>query len=287
MPTSISHASGLVAGGGLCYQAGDGLPVYRFQALKEDPLLVHAVFTRLGGVSRPPYAALNLGYSVGDDPEAVERNHHRMYRALGIRREQSVTCHLTHGADALLVTAAQRGQVAGRGDVLITADPDTYLSMRFADCVPILLYHPVRRAVGLAHAGWRGTVQNVAGAAVAAMASRLGCLPENITAVVGPAIGPCCYEVSEEVIHAFKASFSNQDMALSGGEGRPLFSRRNGRHAHLDLWEANRRQLAAAGVGRIVEAGLCTACHLDHFFSHRAERGRTGRFGVVIGYRSG
>jgi hypothetical protein len=76
-------------------------------------------------------------------------------------------------------------------------------------------------------------------------------------------------------------------MALSGGDGRPLFSRRNGRHAHLDLWEANRRQLAAAGVGRIVEAGLCTACHLDHFFSHRAERGRTGRFGVVIGYRSG
>jgi YfiH family protein len=272
-------------GDGLCYEYAEALPVYRFAPLKEDVRLVHAVFTRSGGVSLEPWASLNLGHTVGDDPSAVQINHDRVYRALGINPVQSVTCHLRHGAEVLSVTPAQGGGVLGPADGLITAHRGVYLTMRFADCAPILLYDPVRGAVGLAHAGWRGTVQNVAGATVRAMVSRLGCSSRHITAVIGPAIGPCCYQVGREVIQAVRTGLEGG--IFGGDEVDGLFTRRNGNNAHFDLWEANRRQLAAAGVGRVVVAGICTACHTDQFFSHRAEAGRTGRFGVVIGYRDG
>jgi YfiH family protein len=270
------------ANDGLRYEHAGRLPVCRFQQLNEDPALMHAVFTRQGGVSAPPYKSLNLGHTVGDDPVAVEVNHDRVYQAMGTSRSRAVTCHLTHSADVLPVTAADRGQVVGQGDAMISADAGVYLSMRFADCVPILLHDPVRRAIGLAHAGWRGTVKNVAKSVVQAMVNSLGCSPENITAVIGPAIGPCCYQVGEDVIQAVEAIFPHISASDNSAQ---LFSRRNGRYAYFDIWEANRRQLKRAGVGQLVVSRLCTACHTDHFFSHRAERGKTGRFGVVIGYR--
>jgi YfiH family protein len=276
---------GVSPGDSLRYEHAGKLPVYRFDQLNDDPKLVHAVFTRQGGVSLPPYASLNLGHTVGDDPTAVTTNHNRLYQALGVDRSQVVTCHLTHSADVLVVTAADTGQSVGKGDAMVTADSGVYLSMRFADCVPILLRDPVRRAIGLAHAGWRGTVKNVAQATVQTMVDKLDCSPYAITAVVGPSIGHCCYQVGDEVIQAVESAFSSQSSSGNGNNDAHLLSRRNERHAYFDLWEANRQQLAAAGVGRVVMAGLCTACHTDHFFSHRAERGRTGRFGVVLGYR--
>ncbi len=268
---------------GLRYERAGALPVYRFDQFSAEPSLVHAAFTRLGGVSLPPYASLNLGHTVGDDPMAVEINYSRVYRALRIHRSQTVTCHLTHSANVLVVTAADGGRVVGRGDAMVTADLGVYLSMRFADCVPILLHDPVQGAVGLAHAGWRGTVKNVAGAVVQTMVDELGCSPETITAVIGPSIGPCCYQVRSEVIQAVEATFPPKGLTYDNA-GR-LLSRRNGHQAYLDLWEANRQQLTAAGVGQVVVAGLCTACHTDRFFSHRAEQAHTGRFGVIIGYR--
>jgi YfiH family protein len=270
-------------GNGLRYERADTLPVYRFDQFSAEPSLVHAAFTRLGGVSLPPYASLNLGHTVGDDPMAVEINYSRVYRALRIHRSQTVTCHLTHSANVLVVTAADGGRVVGRGDAMVTADLGVYLSMRFADCVPILLHDPVQGAVGLAHAGWRGTVKNVAGAVVQTMVDELGCSPETITAVIGPSIGPCCYQVGSKVIQAVEAAFPRRGSDHDSTER--LLSRRNGHQAYFDLWEANRQQLTAAGVGQVVVAGLCTACHTDHFFSHRAEQAHTGRFGVIIGYR--
>lgn len=271
------------SGNGLRYEHAGTLPVYRFDQLDSKPELTHAVFTRLGGVSLPPYASLNLGHAVGDALAAVKTNHERVCSSLGIYSSQIVTCHLTHSADVFVVTAADRGQQVGQGDAMVTADRGVYLSMRFADCAPILLHDPVRGAVGLAHAGWRGTVKNVAGAVVQAMVSQLGCSPETITAVIGPAIGPCCYEVGDEVIEAVEATFRRLQPARD--DDANLLSRRNGNRAHFDLWEANRRQLVAAGVGQVIMAGLCTACRTGQFFSHRAERGHTGRFGVVIGYK--
>ncbi len=262
-------------GGGWRWEPDGGLPVYRYGPW-DDASLVHAVFTRLGGASSPPYASLNLSQVVGDDPAAVAANYERVCGALGIRRSQIATSYQMHSADVLTVAAADGGRLVGQGDAMITDQPGVYLSMRFADCTPLLLHDPVRRAVGIAHAGWRGTLKNVAGSVVRAMVERLGCSPGDITAAIGPAIGPCCFQVGSDVIRAVEAA---------RGDALDLLHRRAGERAYFDLWEANRRQFVEAGVGRVAVAGLCTVCRVDHFFSHRAEQGQTGRFAAIIGYR--
>jgi YfiH family protein len=145
--------------------------------------------------------------------------------------------------------------------------------MRFADCVPILLHDPRRKVVGIAHAGWLGTVRLTAAAAVRAMAEHYGSRPEDIQAGIGPSIGPDHYEVGADVIAKVQESF--------GSDAAQLVQQR-GRKQHFDLWQANRLQLEQAGVRQIEVAGLCTACHLEDWFSHRAEKGKTGRFGALI-----
>ncbi len=254
------------------------LTFYRVQAFEAYPGLTHAIFTRHGGVSHPPFASLNFGASVGDDPLAVSQNFDRACRALGLTPAETVTCYLKHSADVITVTRQNRQPVMGWADGLVTAEPGIFLTMRFGDCTPLLFFDPVRRAVGLAHAGWRGTMKQAAAATVRAMVQTLHCRPADIIAVIGPSIGPCCYEVGPDVMEAAQTSLDSTD---------GLFIRRNGRHdrAYFDMWEANRRQLIAAGVKTIIQSGLCTACRTDLFFSHRAEKGRTGRFGVIIGLR--
>jgi len=251
-----------------------GIPFYRSRAFSAYPQLKQAIFTRNGGISRRPFQSLNLSYSVGDDPASVEHNFAAGCAAIEVPPGQTATCYLVHGADVLTVTRQNRQPVMGYADGLITAEPGIFLYMRFADCTPLLFFDPIRQVVGLTHAGWRGTMQNVAGATVNAMAN-LGSNPADVIAVIGPAIGPCCYEVGAEVMDAAAVVFEQP--------GR-LF-RRNGRagHAHFDMWAANRQQLATAGVNQIIQSGICTACHTQEFFSHRAEHGQTGRFGVILG----
>jgi YfiH family protein len=251
---------------------------FRIRAFDAFPELGQAIFTRQGGVSRSPFDSLNLGPSVGDDPQRVSLNFYRACRVVETTPERTVACHLTHGADVFVVDHSSRQRVMGYGDALVTATPGIYLTMRFGDCTPLIFFDPVRGATGLAHAGWRGTMKNVAGATVEAMVGQLGCRPENIVAVIGPAIGPCCYEVGPDVMAEAAQAFD---------EPGTLFSRRNGRadRAYFDMWEGNRRQLAACGVAQIIQPKICTACHTDLFFSHRAENGRTGRFGVIVGLK--
>jgi YfiH family protein len=254
------------------------LVYYRIRAFDAYPKLAQAIFTRQGGTSHKPFDSLNLGSSVGDDPRRVSQNFHRACRVVETTPEQTVACHLTHSADVFVVDHRNRQRVMGYGDSLVTGTPGIYLAMRFGDCTPLIFFDPVRGATGLAHAGWRGTMKNVAGTTVEAMVEQLGCWPENIVAVIGPAIGPCCYEVGPDVMVEAERSFR---------EPGTLFSRRNGRadRAHFNMWEANRRQLAACGVAQIIQPEMCTACHTDLFFSHRAEKGRTGRFGVMVGLK--
>ncbi len=261
------------------YQATvKNISFYRIQAFETYPNLVHAIFTRQGGVSQAPFASLNLGVAVGDNPLAVAQNFQRACQVLNTTPDQTVSCNLVHSADILTVNKTNQQRVIGRGDGLITATPNIYLAMRFGDCTPLIFYDSVRGAIGLTHAGWRGTMKNAAAATVGAMVDQLGCHPQNLMVVIGPAIGPCCYEVGPEVMKAATQTF---------GEAHGLFHRPNGatNRAYFDMWEANRRQLAACGVERIIQTGLCTACRTDLFFSHRAEQGRTGRFGVIIGLR--
>ena len=254
------------------------LILYRVRAFDAYPNLTHAIFTRRGGYSQAPFDTLNLGSSVGDDPQAIKKNYEQVYQVTHITPEQTVSCHLIHSADVLTINQANQQRLMGKADGLITGTPNIYLSMRFGDCTPLIFFDPVRGAVGLTHAGWRGTMQDMAGATVRMMVKQFDCRPGDMIAVIGPAIGPCCYEVGSEVIAAAAESFE---------DSASLFTRRNGKanHAHFNLWEANRRQLAAAGVQQIIQSELCTACRTDQFFSHRAEHGRTGRFGVIIGLR--
>ncbi len=258
----------------------DGINYYVFEHLADQAGLSHAIFTRHGGVSHPPFATLNLSRSVGDVPEAVAENHRRATATLGIALERLCTSWQVHGAQALVLDQPNWGErPLPQADILLTNQPDVWLSMRFADCVPILLYDPVHQAAGLAHAGWRGTLAGAARAAVVAMSAAFGSRPADLLAGIGPAIGPCCYRVGPEVAEAFTRAF--------GPEATAWLRLADGGGPHLDLWESNRAQLVAAGVRQIEVAALCTA-HLRHeFFSHRGERGRTGRFGVVIGLREG
>jgi len=145
--------------------------------------------------------------------------------------------------------------------------------MRFADCVPLLFHDPVKQVIGLAHAGWVGTMKGAGRAAVEALQSRYGCKPENILAAIGPSIGVDHYEVGADVIVKTRESF--------GADAERLIESRDG-HTYLDLWAANYVQLQKAGVEHIEVAGLCTACHLEDWFSHRAEKGKTGRFGALM-----
>jgi YfiH family protein len=250
-----------------------GIGVYRFELLNEADGVLHAIFTRIGGVSQGSYATLNLGHTVGDDLSAVEENHRRALGLLALEPNEVVSPFQVHGARVGLVGRAHVGTVQAATDALVTAEPGVPVLMRFADCTPILFYDPVQRVVGMAHAGWRGVVAGSATATVRILAERLGCDPGDVWAGIGPTIGPCCYEVGAEVAEAVESACP---------PGADVTRRVNGR-LHLDLPGAVRAQLRAAGLERIEDSGLCTACRVDEFFSHRAEQGRTGRFGIVIG----
>jgi len=250
----------------------DGILLYRFEGLTGADGVSHAVLTRIGGVSRPPYAALNLCRSDGEDPAAVTENLRRVSCALGTEPNAFVRAWQVHGARVGVAGRADRGGIHLDTDALVTAVPDVPLLMCFGDCTPVLFFDPVRRAIGMAHAGWRGVVAGAVPATVQVMTERLGCEPADLWAGIGPTIGPCCYEVGPEVVAAVEAACPPGADIVHGVNGR----------VHLDLPAAVRAQLRAAGVGRIEDAGLCTACHVDEFFSHRAEHGRTGRFGVVM-----
>ncbi len=243
---------------------------YEFEEL-EGSGVVHAFLTRLGGVSAPPFDTLNLGHTVGDDPAAVEKNHALALAALGVRREQVVSPYQVHGTHVRPVSRIHGGSVQYATDGLLTVTPDTPLLLRFADCVPILLFDARHRAVGMIHSGWKGSAGNIAAAAVEAFARYAESQPEDLWAGIGPAIGPCCYEVSPEIVQAISQIKPPGAEVLEQRDGKP----------YLDLPGLVRAQLAAKGVEQIVMSGICTACHTEEWFSHRAENGRTGRFGAL------
>ncbi|MGI6376994.1 MAG: peptidoglycan editing factor PgeF [Anaerolineae bacterium] len=234
----------------------------------------HAVFTRLGGVSEGHLASLNQSPMVSDELAHVHENQRRAQAVLHCGPEQVVNCQQVHGCHVAVVGMADGGSVVLATDGLVTADPGVVLTMRYADCVPVLLHCAARRVVGMAHAGWRGTVQRVAAQTALTMMQAFGCQPGEIVAGIGPSIGPCCYEVGPQVVEAFAAAFPGE--AVVGAANRQG-------HAHVDLWQANAAQLRAVGVQAVEVSRYCTRCRRDVFYSHRGDGGRTGRFAAYIG----
>jgi YfiH family protein len=258
----------------------NNVPFFRFEAFPRNGIQ-HAVFTRLGGVSPAPFHTLNLSVSVPDDKERVYANRARAYGIYGRDTDTVVHAHLVHGADVARVSQHDNGTWLSRVDGIITNEPGCALTMNYADCTPIFLYDPVKKVIGLGHAGWQGAVKDLPGAMVRAMQQEFGSQPVTLVAGIGPCIGPCCYEVGELVIVAVRDGFAEPDTLLVAsptGNGRTSA----GGRPHFDLPQANRRNLQRAGVRHIELSGLCTACRTDLFFSHRAEKSKTGRFGTIF-----
>jgi YfiH family protein len=254
------------------FQQKDDLRYYQFDIFSSA--IVHGVFTRQGGVSPSPWQSLNFSISAGDDAERVTRNRVRVFELMGRDPASIHDSWLIHGTDILYADRPRSlDRPATKADIILTDNPEVSLFMRFADCVPLLFHDPNKHVIGIAHAGWMGTVKGVGGAAVNGMRERYGCKPENIVAGIGPSIGVDHYEVGEDVVSQFRAKF--------GEDSERIIQTKDGK-THLDLWAANAIQLQKAGVEQIQISGLCTACHVDDWFSHRAEKGKTGRFGALM-----
>jgi YfiH family protein len=291
-------------------QATEAVPgVVRVPGWELFPWLRHGFSTRAGGIStiyRAPAVAadseasaaadagdLNLGWTANDAPEFVAENRRRFTEAVWPAGANDaaptlVTVRQIHSAVTLAVTGespaalvSETGRALCEGDGLITATPGLLLGVQTADCVPVLVVDTARRIVAAFHAGWRGTVARIVEHGVIRMQQEFGSRPESLMAAVGPSIGACCYTVGAEVHSAFHTNFHYAGNLFQPAHGTAQYT--------LDLWEANRQQLLAAGVAakRITVLGECTGCaglpEARRYFSHRVENGFTGRMLSVVG----
>jgi hypothetical protein len=256
----------------MTFSTKNGIKYFSFDIFPRS--LTQAVFTRQGGVSPAPWNSLNVGGTVGDEVERVRENRARSFAALGRTLDSLFDVWQVHSADAVFADAPRPANTDHeKADIILTDKPEITLYMRFADCVPILFHDPKKGVIGITHAGWMGTVRGAGAATVKAMREKYGSQPKDILAAIGPSIGVDHYEVGRDVISQVEQAF--------GPDAKRLIEVRDGR-TYLDLWSANRIQLERSGVEQIEVAGLCTACHLDDWYSHRAEKGKTGRFGALI-----
>ena len=261
----------------------------KFSSFPED-VVTHAVSTRQGGVSKPPFDSLNLALHVGDEPAAVLSNRKKFMRSLGFNVSDIVTPNQVHGDKIFRVDENYRGcgcenyaDSIGETDALITDTPDLPLMLCFADCVPIFFVDVENRAIGLAHGGWKGTLKKIAAKTLLKMGDEFGTRAEDCLIGIAPSIGPCCYEVGGAVIDKCKEAFPKNFGELLIARDGKIF---------LDLWRANVLQLLEVGVPEenIDVAGECTCCENGWYFSYRAAQknslDRTGRIAAVIALKS-
>lgn len=267
--------------------------------------LVHGFSTRQGGVSRAyGKASLNLGFTVHDERTAVAKNRRALVTAVtkGSKSAWELT-NLRQVHSDLIHYVAQASEHPLAGDGLITNTPGLLLAVLTADCLPVIVVDPKHCAVGVFHAGWRGTVKRIVEKGVGEMRKHFGSDPAQLRAAIGPGIRNCCYQVGPEVKDTFQAQFAYGSELFRETKERDeiherypllfLTARAPGhselpKKIFLDLAEANRRQLLDAGVlaRNISDVGMCTSCKPELFFSHRAEKGKTGRMMAVVGIRS-
>ena len=281
------------------------LQLIRAENLTRLSNLVHSFSTRAGGLSDAYGGAqLNLGFTASDKRESVERNRRSFVQAV-TGRERSlpplITLRQIHsGLVRILRSQDPIPKSELKGDGIISSHGDVLLAIQVADCVPVLVADAKRRAVGAFHAGWRGTAKHIVERGVGSMRAVFGCEPKNLYAAIGPCIHACCYTVGDEVIDEFTSQFAYSKQLFSEVYDRDPIKEKYpllfltarapghsniGPQIHLDLVEANRRQLMNAGTpaDHIWSAEECTSCRIDLLFSHRAEAGYTGRMMGVIG----
>ena len=234
--------------------------------------LKHGMASRLGGVSEGQLGSLNLGFlAEPESPENVSENRQNFLKQIGLKAENLATYRQVHGDR--IVRAHEPINSMVEADAVVTNVPELALLVLAADCVPIVLVDPVRRAIGVAHAGWKGTAMQIAAKTVRRMKIEFGSVPEEMWAGIGPSIGHCCYEVSKDVYLEVMESLDD-----------PQYPEVIPAKPHLDLWAVNEQQLADTGLQRhqILNAKVCTHCKHDRFFSHRA--GHRGRGGITAAW---
>ena len=266
----------------LKFVEGSGVPYLSFRALEETKLVRNGFSTRLGGVSEGCFSTMNLSFTRGDKKDRVMENYARIAGALGVDTSGMVLSFQTHTTNIRKVTEedAGKGLHSDRDftdvDGLITDIPGLTLVTFYADCVPLYFLDPVRKAIGLSHSGWRGTVNGMGAMTVKAMTDSYGTDPNHVIACIGPSICRECYEVGEEVAESFKMTFPEQVWP------KILDEKGNGKY-QLDLWAANEYILVKSGVLRenIHTTDICTHCNPNYLYSHRRmgnERGNLAAF---------
>ena len=263
------------------------VPYLSFKALEREEGIVNGFSTRMGGASTGKFATMNFSYSREDDPANVLENYTRMARALGAERDKMVVSWQTHTTNERLVTEEDMGKGVIRDrdyrdvDGLICNIPGITLVTFYADCVPLYFVDRKRRAVGLSHSGWRGTVNRMGQATLDAMKEAYGTCPQDVAACIGPSICKACFEVGGEVVEAFREAFPKVPSGMLWEEnGKP------GKY-QLDLWEANKQVLMEAGVpeAQITVTNICTRCNHQYLFSHRKHGEDRGNLAAFLGLR--
>ena len=255
----------------------NGVPYLSYPLLEETGAVKHGFSTKLGGVSTGSCATMNISTTRGDDPEAVAENRRRIGAAIGVRPEDMTYTHQTHTTNVAVVRAEDRGRRFLETDGLVTNVPGICLVTFYADWVPLFLVDPVKKAIGLSHSGWRGTVGKMGKVTVQAMMREYGSRPEDIVAAIGPSICQDCYEVSEDVIDRFRDSFNEAVWPK-------LFYRKENGKYQLDLWRANEEVFLEAGIRRenLAVTNLCTHCNQEVLFSHRATGEKRGNLSAFL-----
>ncbi|HTA76089.1 MAG TPA: peptidoglycan editing factor PgeF [bacterium] len=257
-----------------------GVLTLSFPRLGHPTFVKHAISTRMGGVSRGSYQSMNISYKVSDESLRVEENRRLLSESIEMNLDKAVYLTQVHSDKVFKLDSSNlppKEQSLGEGDALITNLLKVPIGIMVADCLPVLFYDQVHKAIGLAHAGWRGTVAQIAVKTLYSMAEAYGTNPAEVKVVLGPAIGPCCYEVGLDVKEKFDAFHYAGDILEQSGKA----------HWKMNIPEANARQLLEAGVAEdhLIRSNLCTVDHINLFYSHRADASPeqpTGRFGAFI-----
>ena len=252
-----------------------------FPCLSHNGLVTHGFSTRMGGVSQGPYSTMNLAYNSLDDPRNVEENYHRFTSAMGVDWKKAVLTYQTHKSFIRRITEAETGMGLTRQrdysdiDALITNEPGIPLMSFHADCAPLFLVDPIQKAVGLVHAGWRGTSENIAGKVVNEMNLAYGTKPEQITVGIGPCIQECCFLIRKDVRNTLLEKLPFVD---------GLMKKKNHAQWAVSLQMINRRLLLESGVSetKIHLSPFCTCCRHDLFYSHRSQGSLRGTMAALI-----
>lgn len=247
-----------------------------------NELVNHAISTRFGGISESPFHHMNLAMHNGDNIEKVIHNRKIFCNSIGMNSDELVTAEQIHGDTIVYVSKNDIGKgsksyadAIKTTDALITDCINIPLMLFFADCVPVIIVDPINKAIGVSHAGWKGTVKKIAQKTVLAMGQKFNTKSQDCLIGIGPSIGSCCYEVDYGVVKEFEQSF---------GEDANAFIKPSNDKWTLDLWMANKLQLIEIGIKpeNIDSSNICTACNSKMFFSYRADQGKTGRIAAVI-----